>query len=80
MPPVDLCLVPKRSMESFHRNGSTFSSTNTSSERAHRGPHLYNLGTALYDYDAQGEDELTLRKGQIVEVRNSFGREMFKLS
>ncbi|XP_044749944.1 mitogen-activated protein kinase kinase kinase 10-like [Coccinella septempunctata] len=68
MPPVDLCLVPKRSMESFHRNGSTFSSTNTSSERPHRGPHLYKLGTALYDYDAQGEDELTLRKGQIVEV------------
>lgn len=26
------------------------------------------LWTALYDYDAQGEDELTLRRGQIVVV------------
>lgn len=26
------------------------------------------LCTALFDYDAQGEDELTLRKGQIVAV------------
>ncbi|KAL3266853.1 hypothetical protein HHI36_011005 [Cryptolaemus montrouzieri] len=68
MPPVDPSLVPHRSMESFHRNGSTISSTDTSMERPHRGPPLYNLGTALYDYDAQGEDELTLRKGQIVEV------------
>lgn len=31
-------------------------------------PLASTLRMALYDYDAQGEDELTLRKGQIVEV------------
>ncbi|XP_034235091.1 uncharacterized protein LOC117641679 isoform X2 [Thrips palmi] len=33
--------------------------------RRHDANHLW---TAIYDYDAQGEDELTLRRGRIVEV------------
>lgn len=33
--------------------------------RRHDGNHLW---TATFDYDAQGEDELTLRRGRIVEV------------
>ena len=33
--------------------------------RRHDASHLW---TAVYDYDAQGEDELSLRRGQIVEV------------
>lgn len=51
------------------RNGDMVSSVHVG-ERTHRttNPITPSLWTALYDYDAQGEDELSLRKGQIVEV------------
>jgi mitogen-activated protein kinase kinase kinase 9 len=51
------------------RNGDMVSSVHVG-ERTHRtaNPITPTLWTALYDYDAQGEDELSLRKGQIVEV------------
>ncbi|XP_008192286.2 mitogen-activated protein kinase kinase kinase 11 isoform X2 [Tribolium castaneum] len=51
------------------RNGDMVSSVHVG-ERTHRtaNPITPALWTALYDYDAQGEDELSLRKGQIVEV------------
>ncbi|KAK3909949.1 Mitogen-activated protein kinase kinase kinase 9 [Frankliniella fusca] len=40
-------------------------SSNISTLRRH---DANNLWTALFDYDAQGEDELSLRRGRIVEV------------
>ncbi|XP_053952164.1 uncharacterized protein LOC128859306 [Anastrepha ludens] len=67
--------------EVYHANGNvsgtsqqqrqqTASSNNSS---AHETPHLPPLPdgplwSVLYDYDAKGEDELTLRRGQIVVV------------
>lgn len=55
-----------------------FSKTSTSSSpyfqrhfMKHSDPHSKKTGTrvtALFDYDAQGEDELSLRRGEIVEV------------
>lgn len=62
MPPVDLSPLPM-SMEPF-RNGLLVTERQTTTQPT----HLYPLGTALYDYDAQNEDELSLRKGQVVEV------------
>lgn len=55
---------PFRSMESspLRSNGDT------PNHHHNHHPLAPALRMALYDYDAQGEDELTLRKGQIVEV------------
>ncbi|KAF5308833.1 hypothetical protein FQR65_LT00533 [Abscondita terminalis] len=67
MPPL-VEQYPLKSMES-PRNGDMVSSVHVG-ERSHfpRNTVTPSLWTALYDYDAQGEDELSLRKGQIVEV------------
>lgn len=59
-----------RSMEP-PRNGDMVSSVHVSEQMHQRSTSSTNtpyLRTALYDYDAQGEDELSLVKGQIVEV------------
>ncbi|KAK5643062.1 hypothetical protein RI129_006907 [Pyrocoelia pectoralis] len=67
MPPL-VEQYPLKSMES-PRNGDMVSSVHVG-EHSHfpRNPITSTLWTALYDYEAQGEDELSLRKGQIVEV------------
>lgn len=69
MPPlVEHCQL--RSMEAS-RNGDMVSSVRVISVGGGvhgTRPATPYLRTALYDYDAQGEDELSLRKGQIVEV------------
>lgn len=51
------------------RNGDMVSSVHVA-ERAYKQTNEITptLWTAFYDYEAQGEDELSLRKGQIVEV------------
>lgn len=76
MPP--LVEHPIRSMESppLRSNGDTPNHHPDHPHPHHHHHHHHNeqpplaasLRMALYDYDAQGEDELTLRKGQIVEV------------
>lgn len=75
MPPLVESYLPK-SMEP-PRNGDMVSSVHigehrsfASPLRAHPHPAIVtpSVWTALYDYDAQGEDELSLRKGQLVEV------------
>lgn len=55
-------------MESY-QNGDMVSSQHPV-ERPHivRNNNVANLWTAYYDYEAQGEDELSLQKGQVVEV------------
>lgn len=45
--------------------GSASSSSGSSGGSASAGPGLW---AALYDYEAHGEDELSLRRGQLVEV------------
>lgn len=60
-----------RSMEP-PRNGDMVGSVHVI-ERAHPSrpvhhPIIPYLKTALYDYEAQGEDELSLQKGQVVLV------------
>ncbi|XP_002717401.2 mitogen-activated protein kinase kinase kinase 21 [Oryctolagus cuniculus] len=47
------------------RAGSASSSSGSSGGSASAGPGLW---AALYDYEARGEDELSLRRGQLVEV------------
>lgn len=73
MPPLLKHYIPAKSMES-PRNGDMVSSTH---KVGRPGPPVHNSTTsnlvlllrmALYDYGAQGEDELSLRRGQIVEV------------
>ncbi|KAK7874087.1 hypothetical protein R5R35_004630 [Gryllus longicercus] len=43
-------------------------SSGTASAASSSSPRLLSLWTALYDYEAQGEDELSLRRGEVVEV------------
>ena len=47
---------------------STFGQQTSQESSPVRSSTSSSLWTALYDYDAQGEDELSLRRGQIVEV------------
>ena len=48
-------------------SSSSFSHHNSSSSEGHSKRRLC-LCTALFNYDAQGEDELSLRVGQVVEI------------
>lgn len=68
MPPlVEQCHF-LRSMDSSS-NGDMVSSLHSSDHSySFRTPIIRHLCTVIYDYDAQGHDELTLRKGDIVEV------------
>ncbi|KAK9680463.1 Protein tyrosine and serine/threonine kinase [Popillia japonica] len=63
MPPAEHYHFLK-SMES-PCNGDMVSTVHSGGSRNPMPPALW---TALYDYDAQGEDELSLQKGQVVEV------------
>lgn len=65
MPPLEPYQL--RSMEP-PRNGDMVSSGFISERSSHKTPITPYLRTALYDYEAQGEDELSLQQGQIVEV------------
>lgn len=44
------------------------SRTDSSSSGSQSRPRRLSVCQALYDYDAQGEDELSLRRGQLVEI------------
>lgn len=59
---------PPKFMEPY-QNGDMVSSVHfIERNQVGRGTAAPTLWTAFYDYEAQGEDELSLRKGQIVEV------------
>ncbi|XP_041106730.1 mitogen-activated protein kinase kinase kinase 21-like isoform X2 [Polyodon spathula] len=50
-------------------NDSAWNGSPTSSQRAHSASVCSNpLWTAVFDYEASGEDELSLRRGDVVEV------------
>ncbi|XP_044726843.1 mitogen-activated protein kinase kinase kinase 11-like [Chrysoperla carnea] len=68
MPPLlDFVSCSVKSMASS-RNGKSINSSSSYSMATHGGPTMLSLCTAIYDYTANGEDELSLRKGQVVEV------------
>lgn len=74
MPPLLELDNPVKSMESL-RNGDMVSSMLKVGRpmgmvvpTVRNSNIMLTLRTALYDYNAQGEDELSLRRGQIVEV------------
>lgn len=75
MPPLSEPNKFLKSMESL-RNGDMVSSTHkvgrpmgmVAPTVRNSNAIMLTLRTALYDYNAQGEDELSLRRGQIVEV------------
>lgn len=46
---------------------SSLSRTNSNSSGSH-GRRQLSICTALFDYEAQGEDELTLQRGEVVEI------------
>lgn len=46
---------------------SSLSRTNSNSSGSH-GRRQLSICTALFDYEAQGEDELSLQRGQVVEI------------
>ena len=49
---------------------SSLSRTNSNSSGSH-GRRQLSICTALFDYEAQGEDELSLQRGQVVEILSS---------
>ncbi|XP_022912738.1 mitogen-activated protein kinase kinase kinase 10-like isoform X2 [Onthophagus taurus] len=68
MPPLVRTYHSSRSMESLRNGETTVATVHGGVDSVGSNPFVPVLWTALYDYDAQGEDELSLRKGQIVEV------------
>ncbi|XP_037677008.1 mitogen-activated protein kinase kinase kinase 21 [Choloepus didactylus] len=66
---VDRPVSPARGVPAATGSSSSSSASScSSSSSAAAGPGGGRLWAALYDYEASGEDELSLRRGQLVEV------------
>ncbi|XP_076252748.1 mitogen-activated protein kinase kinase kinase 10-like isoform X1 [Rhynchophorus ferrugineus] len=68
MPPLAGDPLPARQLRRMDRAERSSTTCASLSVESADSAQLSRLCTALYDYEAQGEDELSLRKCQIVEV------------